>query len=515
MMIRNSKFPRDISLAAAAGRLALLVSIQPFVCAQPFWPQFRGPNGQGVAEGARPPVVFDAGHALAWKTPVGIGHSSPCVWGDHLFLTVYEQGALACRAHDRNTGRPLWTGSVPAESIEPTHAFSNPAAPTPAADARRVIAYFGSYGMVCWDHDGHEAWRRPFPAPMSRGKYGSASSPIITGDRVVQLIDSNEGRSRLVALDAATGAIVWDQPRPLCSAGWSTPVVSTLHETRELVVLGSKLLVAYDPDSGKERWSLGGFPAETVAVPALGEGLLFAGGAAIGGRANPTFDLDWWDELVRFDRNGDGRLEPDEMPGDHRIVQRPELPDGHPGRLLPFPPRALIRGMDSDKDGSVDAAEWRASMAAFESRDTPVLMAVRPGGSTLNAEERVVWEHHRGIPEIPSPLYYRGKLYLIRDGGILTCHEAASGIELYSKRIGVPGGYCASPIAADGRIYIASQSGTIVVLDATEAAMKVLARNRVGEPITATPALAGNTLYVRGAEHLLAFVSDAPALAGP
>jgi outer membrane protein assembly factor BamB len=184
---------------------------------------------------------------------------------------------------------------------------------------------------------------------------------------------------------------------------------------------------------------------------------------------------------------------------------RPELPEGHPGRLIPWPLRMMIKGMDADKDGAVTEAEWTSGLARFESMDQPVLAALRISDSSLGEEERVVWNHRRGIPEVPSPLLYGGKIFLIRDGGILQCLEAVSGKLLYQQRVGVPGGYSASPVAAGGRVYIASQAGTVVVLDARSAKCKVLARNRIGEQITATPAIVGSHLYVRTAEHLFAF----------
>src|SRR6266704_1841734 len=128
----------------------------------------------------------------------------------------------------------------------------------------------------------------------------------------------------------------------------------------------------------------------------------------------------------------------------------------------------------------------------------------RASAAWTNEQERIAWKHSRGIPEVPSPLYYDHKLFIVRDGGLLQCLEAASGAVLYQERLGVGGGYTASPIAADGRVYLPSHSGTIVVVDARAKELKVLARNVIGEKITATPALVENLLYVRTDRHLFA-----------
>jgi outer membrane protein assembly factor BamB len=188
-------------------------------------------------------------------------------------------------------------------------------------------------------------------------------------------------------------------------------------------------------------------------------------------------------------------------------VLRPELPEGHPGREFPVPLVAMFDGLDQDKNGEMTQEEWNSAMANFSSMDTPVVMALRAKAAGTNNEARIAWKHTRGIPEVPSPLCYDHKLFLVRDGGLLQCLEADSGKVLYQDRLGIGGGYTASPIAADGHVYLASQSGTIVVVDAHANELKVLARNVIGEKITATPALAENLMYVRTERHLFAFGS--------
>jgi outer membrane protein assembly factor BamB len=494
-------------LAALRGLSLLLLLFSNILQldAQPFWPQFRGPNGQGVAESAHPPTTFGPSESAVWSAEVPPGHSSPCVWGNRIFLSTFQDGALQCRAYDRATGKSLWTRDVPAAKIEQTQAFSNPAAPTPAADEQHVVFYFGSFGLICFSHDGKELWRREFPAPESRGHYGSATSPILLSNVVVQVLDTDGGDSRLRALELSSGATVWETARPLYSAGWSTPAIWTQKGQSTILVLGSKSFAAYDASKGTELWSVGGFPMETAPSVALGDGLIFACAAGVAGRSNPAFEGVHWSDLMKLDQNHDGKLQKSEIPQDYKFVLRPELPEGHPGRNFPVPLAAMFDGLDKDKKGEVTEEQWNAVMASFSSIDTPIVMALRPEATGTNQEARIAWKHTRGIPEVPSPLCYDHKLFLVRDGGLLQCLEAGSGKVLYQERLGVAGGYTASPIAADGHVYLASQSGTIVIVDAHANELKVVARNVIGEKITATPALAKNLMYVRTDRHLFAF----------
>jgi outer membrane protein assembly factor BamB len=462
--------------------------------------------GQGVADSARPPLAFSPANAL-WATALPSGNSSPCIWGGKIFLSTFETNRLECRAYDRATGKLLWAKPVPAEKIEATHPFNSPAAATPACDAKRVVFYFGSYGLLAYTHGGTLVWERKLPAQVSRGGYGSASSPILCGDLLIQALDTDQGGSRLLALKRATGKTAWETPRPLISSGWSTPVVWTGKGQPQIVLLGSKKLTAYAPADGKELWSVPGFPIETAVSPAFDERQVFACSAAIGGRSDPKFGAAGWLDLLQFDANKDGKIQFTEVPESYRLLLRPELPEGHPGRRMPFPSRGILESMDKDKDGAVSKEEWDSTMSDFERKDLPVLMSLRPGQTNGGWTPAVAWKTQHGIPEIPSPVCYEGKVFIVRDGGLIQCLEADSGAVLYDERLGVAGGYAASPIAADGRIYLASESGTITVIDAASDHLKVLATNALGEQIAATPAMADDKLYVRTEKHLFAFGS--------
>ena len=471
------------------------------------WNQFRGPNGQGVAPADRIPVHFGPETNVLWKTAVPAGHSSPVIWNNHIFLTASEPAnrkELTTLAIGREDGRILWRRAVRADRQGRFHPLNNPASSTPAADEKHVYVYFGTYGLLCYDHAGNEVWQRRIDTPES--KYGVATSPILYKDTVILVLDGDNGSSRLLAVHRDTGKTVWEQPRSLFRAGWSTPIVFRHGDVEELVVLGSRRLTSYEPSTGEEIWWAGGFSEETVGVPVAGDGLLFAGAAARGGRGDDKFDAaaTWKMTVEQFDRNHDNQIQRDEMTEGFAFIQRPELPKDNPGYGLPVRDMdALMRMFDHDKNGVITEREWMETMSGFTAISHPTLVAIRPGATKDARKSHVAWEIQRGIPETPSLLYCRGRLYLMRDGGLLTCLEASTGRELFRERIGAPGQYIASPIVADDKVIVASVSGVVTVIQ-VDSELKVLARNDFGEQVFATPAVAENRMYLRTEGHLYA-----------
>jgi outer membrane protein assembly factor BamB len=386
----------------------------------------------------------------------------------------------------------------------PFHALNNPASSTPVADERNVYVYFGTRGLICYDHAGNDLWQRKIGPPIS--KYGMATSPILYEDKVIMVLDGDDGSSRLLAVNRDTGETVWQQPRSLFKAGWSTPIIWRHGEVEELIVLGSKRLTSYDPSTGAEIWWAGGFSNETVGIPITGDGLLFAGAAALGGRGDDKWDAagTWKMTVEEFDRNHDNQIQRDEMTKGFAFIQRPELPKDNPGYGLPVRNMdTLLRIFDHDKNRIISEAEWMQTMSGFAAISQPNLAAIRPGATQDARKSHVAWEIRRGIPETPSLLYCRGKLYLLRDGGVLTCLEAATGKELFRERIGAAGQYVASPIAAGDKIIAASVRGAVTVIQVDDE-LKILAKNDFGDKIFATPAVAGNIIYLRTTGHLYA-----------
>jgi len=472
-----------------------------------YWNQFRGPNGQGVVEESHIPIHFSPESNVLWKTTIPAGHSSPVIWNNRIFLTASEPAnkeELITLAIDRKDGKILWRQVVQAETEVRFHPLNNPASSTPAADERNVYVYFGTYGLICYDHMGNEVWQRKIDMPKS--KYGMATSPILYENKVIMVLDGDGGSSRLLAVNCNTGETAWEQPRSLFKAGWSTPMIWRHDGAEELVVLGSKRLTSYDPSTGAEIWWAGSFSDETVGIPITGDGLLFASAAALGGRGDDKLDSagTWKYTIEQFDRNQDNQIQRDEMTKGFAFIQRPELPNDNPGYGLPVNNMdTLMRIFDHDKNRIISEAEWMQTMSGFAAISQPNLAAIRPGATQDARQSHVAWEIQRGIPETPSLLYCRGKLYLLRDGGVLTCLEAATGKELFRQRIGAAGQYTASPIAAGDKIIIASVRGVMTVIQVDDK-LQVLARNNFGEKIFATPAIAENKIYLRTVGHLYA-----------
>ena len=448
-----------------------------------WWPQFRGPNCSGVSESAKPPIEFGSGTNQLWKISVPPGASSPCVWGDRIFLTAFDGGKLETHCYQRHDGKLLWKRDAKAEALEEFHSTEgSPAASTPATDGKRVVSYFGSCGLICYDVAGKELWRHPLPVAQTVGGFGSGSSPLIAGGLVLVNRDQLKNCS-LLAVDLRTGKKAWETARPDVTQSFGTPILWKNGDADEVVMSGSLKLKGYDLRSGAERWSLTGMPSFTCTTPVVGEGLLFFAGWAPGKSdgAMPSFE----DMAKGADKDHDGAI---------------SLAEAKAAGLDGF-----FKSMDMNGDGKL-TAEDIDSLKAMMAKGENVLVAVKPGGKGELPASRVAWKQTRGLPYVPSPLHYRGRVYLIRDGGLASCYDAKTGEPYYQQeRLDAIGSYYASPVAADGRIYVASLNGRVTVLAAGGAQPKILHQADFGERISATPALVENTLYLRTPTSLFAF----------
>jgi outer membrane protein assembly factor BamB len=253
------------------------------------WPRFRGPSGQGEAVGAAPPTEWDAaGKNILWRTKVpGHGNSSPIVWGDRVFLTsADDKGAeRSVLCFDRGDGRLLWTRPAPPKPPEPAVRDKNGyATSTPVTDGERVIAFFGSCGLVCFDFDGILQWQ--YADFKVRTTHGTGSSPLLYHDLVILIQDQNQSESVFVALDKRTGKVAWKGDRGRAMT-WSTPIVIKTGDRDELVMAGQETVKAYDPLTGKELWSLNGPTHEVIPAIVVGRGLIYSAS----GRNGPTLAL--------------------------------------------------------------------------------------------------------------------------------------------------------------------------------------------------------------------------------
>ena len=461
---------------------ALFLASQVFA-AESWWPQFRGPNCSGVSETAHPPVAFGPGTNQLWKVTVPAGLSSPVVWGDRIFLTALDGDKLEVQCYARKEGKLLWKQAVPAEKFEEYHSTEgSPAASSCVTDGRRVVSYFGSYGLICHDFSGKELWRHPLPIAQTAGGFGTGSSPTLAGSLVILNRDLIRDCA-VVAVDLKSGKLAWQTPRPDVSQSYGSSIVWKNKGTDELVMSGSLKLKAYDLKSGQERWSLDGMPSFTCTTPVVGDDLLFFAGWAPGKGDSPmpTFEQ----TAANFDKNKDGAITKDEVTGTP---------------LEPF-----FRAQDINGDGKI-TAEDVTTMNAMMSKGENVLVAVRPGGQGNLGTNFVAWRQTRGLPYVPSPLYYRGQVYLVKDGGMVSCYDAKTGrVNYQQERLNALGNYYASPVAADGRIIVASLDGKVTVFAAGGDTPKILHQTEFKERIAATPALAENQVYVRTPTALYAF----------
>ena len=252
----------------------LLLHAPSLPAAETFWPQFRGPNGSGVALTAKPPLHFGPATNLLWKVALPPGYSSPCVWGERIFLTGFDDGKLETLCVRRSDGEILWHQTAPASQIEPFNKKEgSPASGTPATDGQRVYVYFGSCGLLCYDFDGQQKWHRPLPVAQTVGDFGSGASPIVT-DGLVLLNRDQSTNSALLAVHARSGATAWQVERPDFFSSWSTPVIWE-QGAKEVVLPGFLRLKAYDLKNGAERWTVRGLASAVCTTPVLGDGLLY------------------------------------------------------------------------------------------------------------------------------------------------------------------------------------------------------------------------------------------------
>ena len=482
------------------GTIALLLATVPTSGSgageDPGWNRFRGPNGQGVAADTNPlPAVLDRDRNLAWATEVGPGLSSPVFAGDRLFLTGWTEPNLETLCLDRTTGEVLWRATVQPGGAERLHEINSPAASTPTTDGERVYVYFGGVGLLCYDLDGEELWRRPMDLPQNT--FGSAASPILAEGLLIFVSDTN-ATSALEAIDPETGETVWRTDRDGFKSGWSTPILWERDGITELIVYGVWWLTAYDLADGSERWAVPGLTDEPIITPVTGDGMLFL--TSYNMKSNPeVIGLPEYTQLlVDYDLDGNEELSFEEIEANESVLSRSDA-DGEGDHPL----RIFFRFLDEDRSGGITGEEWLKLGAWLDSmKHANALMAIRPGTPESDAE--IVWQHPRGVPECPSPLYYRGNVYMVKNGGMVTCLDGATGKEHYSGRLDARGPAYASPVAGDGKIYAASARGMVTVFAAGDE-LSVLARNDLGERIMATPALVDGKVYVRTEAALYAF----------
>jgi len=460
--------------------ILVFATVTVLSAATPQWPQFRGSNSSGVAENDKPPVEFGPKTNLLWKTEVPAGLSSPCVWGDHIFLTAMEDEKLVTLAVNRQNGSILWRKTVRPDPLKELHKKNHPAAATPATDGKSVCVYQAGATLITYDFDGRELWRKPMRGLLARN--GSGTSPAMLDGRLVLNCDVEEGKSFIAAFDPATGRELWRTSRVQFMSGYTTPIRWQREGHDEVVVVGSLRVVGYNLRDGKERWSIGGTEAVSVCpTPVLGDRRLFVMSRSMSGMKMPAFAL----FVLGVDKDADGKISREEIPKQ-------------------FIEQGMFAGIDRDQDGFLTEKEWSEAMAFLEQADYGIF-ALNPSATGDVTTNSIVWKSKKGVASVSSPLFYRGRVYVAQDGGRVTSFNAKTGEKYFEQeRLGADGDYYASPIAADGKVYLSSGKGIVTVVEIADT-LQVKARNTVGEPIYATPAIADNKLYVRSERHLWAF----------
>lgn len=418
------------------------------------WPSFRGPEACGVATGPATPVAWDAaaGKGVRWSTPIpGLGHCSPVVWGDRVFVTTAISGQAGDKLKvglygditpvddstphiylvfclDKKTGKILWKREaykgVPKVK---RHTKSTHANPTMTTDGKRVVASFGSEGLYCYDMTGNLLWKKDLGVLDSgfymvpAAQWGFASSPVLHEGRVYVQCDVQKD-SFLAAFDARDGHEIWRTKRDDVPT-FSTPTLCSAGGRTLLVVNGYKHIGGYDAATGKEVWRLTGGGDIPVPTPVCADGLIYITNAH--GRMAPIY-------AVKITATGD---------------------------ITPAPGQAANKG--------------------------------------------IAWFKERGGAYMQTPLVYGDYLYVCRDTGVLSCIEAKTGKEIYAERLGTGRtGFTASGVAADGKLYYTSEEGDVYVVKAGPK-FEVLGTNTLGEICMASPAISNGALLFRTQGHVV------------
>ena len=446
------------------------------------WSGFRGTNGCGTSSTAKPPATLDLETNVRWRTEVPPGYSSPVLSKHDVFLTAADETQLITLCIDRHTGEIRWQRAIEFDGKKP--GANSPAAPSPVTDGERVYVLFHHVGLVAYDLEGKELWRKPlgpFQIP-----HGMAASPLVHQGLVVQLVDQNVG-SFLAAFDAKSGEERWRIARPGAAHGYSTPAIfSPAEGPAQVVVSGSYQVAGYSLAKGEKLWWVDGTAWQTKAVPVFQEGICFVNAAMLPSTefGLTRLSLTWKEALAERDKDEDGKLSREEWQ-DQMLHQ-------------------LWFIFDRGGDGLLDEADYE--YLASSASATGGLFAIQLGGKGDLSESGVKWQFtdRRGLPDSPSPLAFEGLLWLVRDGGILTCLDPASGEVVKQGRVGAGGPYFASPVGADGRIYLASRAGELAVVRAGRE-WEVLGVRPLNEEVWSTPALSGSQVFVRSQAALYCF----------
>jgi len=372
------------------------------------YPFFRGPAGDGIAYQTKVPEKFDAasGDNVLWKVKVPKhGYNSPIVWGDQLFVTGADNEARVVYCYNKNTGDLLWEAKAdqiagsPAKMPKVTE-DTGLAAPTMATNGVAVFALFGTGDVIALDFSGKRLWAKNLGVPDNH--YGHSSSLIIYKDKLLIQYDTNRG-AKVLALSTNDGSNQWETVRDV-RISWASPVLADVDGKTQLILTGEPLVAGYDPENGKELWTVDCMMGE------VGPSVGYA-------------------------------------------------------------------------DGVVYAANEYATLAAIK----------------VGSAAEVIWEESEYLPEVASPLAKDGLLMIATSYGVLACYDAKDGSKYWEQEYG--DGIYASPIYADGKVYVMDMGGNLHVIKLAEE-FELVAESELGEKSVCSPVFADGKMYLRGFDHL-------------
>ncbi|MBI3870169.1 MAG: PQQ-like beta-propeller repeat protein [Verrucomicrobia bacterium] len=299
--------------------MALLLGIAGGSCVAGPWPSWRGPIGNGVSPEKRATEKWSATQNVRWRAPLPEpGNSSPIVWGRRVFLTqaIERENRRSLMCFDRRNGRLLWQSGVLYSEKDTTHESNPHCSSSAVTDGTRVVAWFGSGGLHCYDNRGRETWSRDLGKQTHPFGYGA--SPILHGDLCVLNFGPGDP-SYLIAVDKATGRTRWQVKQPLYTlpydgptGSFSTPIVTRNGDHDELIVPWPTRLFAVDPATGGELWSCSGLDPQILASPMIGDGVAVSMGGfrgrsiatRLGGRGDITPTHKLWENKTTLITTG-------------------------------------------------------------------------------------------------------------------------------------------------------------------------------------------------------------------
>ena len=476
-------------------KFALLLSAAIAVASDTDWSRFRGPNGTGISTTSALPSEFGPEKNVVWKAAVPAGHSSPVLTDTRILMTGADGTSLLVLALDRATGKEVWRRTLPRGAKERLENVNGPASPSPVTDGERVFAFFQSFGMIAFTTDGKELWRMPL-GPFNMF-YGFGASPILVDGTVILPVDQDTG-SYLLGVDAKSGKVRYKVDRPGVISGYSTPTVyQPKGQPKQILIPESFQLSAYDAQTGRRVWWVRGLACEMKSVASIEGDTAWINGWGFlqnqPGTQIPT--IAWEDGLKVYDKNKDGKIAADEATGG---------PEPRLDRMLRA--NAGFPAFDANRDGFLDAGDWTIMRAMLAAENG--LLAITLGGKGDMTEGAIKWKYTRPVPQVPSTLLYKNVLFMVNDSGILLSIDPATGNVLKQGRLkGAIDKYFASPVGADGKVFLVSQDGTASVVDA-KGEWEILAVNPMGDEVFATPAIADGKIYVRTKSSLYAFAAS-------